>query len=215
MLDGAIRGGALSQDDIAALADLLAAFYRSAPRVQISGADYRRKMLQGIESNRSELARYCPTAMRPTIERVADAQARCLQKRAALFDRRAQEGDIVEGHGDLRPEHVFLGPPPQIIDCLEFEPEFRVVDVADDLALLAVECDLLGAVAVGAALFRIPAANDAPADLVAFYKSCRAALRARLAIWHLKDESVADRDAWRARASSYLALADRQALALQ
>ena len=145
--------------------------------------------------------------MRRQINGIADAQARYLVTRATTFDQRVEGGHILEGHGDLRPEHVFLGPPPQIIDCLEFEREFRILDLADDLALLAMECDRLGAFRIGEALFRIPAMAGAPADLIAFYKSYRAALRAKLAIWHLKDDSVTDHAAWIDRASDYMALA--------
>mgnify|MGYP006202207167 CR=1 FL=1 len=37
-------------------------------------------------------------------------------------------GRIVEGHGDLRPEHIYLGTPPAIIDRLEFSMELRTLD---------------------------------------------------------------------------------------
>lgn len=207
-LDHAIRAGSLLPHDVSDLVDLLDDFYRSAPRIAISGADYRRKIHDGIENNRVELARYCPSAMGPLIQRVSDAQARYIATHMETLDRRAEEENIVEGHGDLRPEHVFLGPPPQIIDCLEFNRDFRILDVADDLALLAMECEQLGTLEVGRAFFRMPEVRDTPPALITFYKSYRAALRAKLAIWHLKDGHVADRGVWEDRALRYLTLAE-------
>ena len=52
--------------------------------------------------------------------------AHCSSATATLFDERARAGRIVEGHGDLRPEHVCLEREPQIIDCLEFSRDFRI-----------------------------------------------------------------------------------------
>jgi aminoglycoside phosphotransferase family enzyme len=212
MLDESIRAGTLQPPEVRALAELLEGFYRSAPRVPITAADYRQRLLQGVQKNRAELTRYCPATMRLLIDRIADAQARYLLNQATTLDRRVEGGHILEGHGDLRPEHVFLGPPPQIIDCLEFEREFRILDLADDLALLAVECDRLGAFQVGAALSRISATTGASPALIAFYKSYRAAIRAKLAIWHLKDDAVTDHARWVTRTLDYLTLADRETL---
>jgi len=54
-------------------------------------------------------------------------------------------GRIVEGHGDLRPEHVCLVTPPQISDCLEFNRAMRIIDPYDEIGYLALECEVLGA----------------------------------------------------------------------
>jgi len=40
---------------------------------------------------------------------------------------------IVAGHGDLRPEHVCLLAQLVVIDCLEFNREFRILDTVDEL----------------------------------------------------------------------------------
>ena len=62
------------------------------------------------------------------------------EERDVLLGRLA-EGHVVEGHGDLRPEHVFLGEPPAVIDCLEFDRALRLLarrraEVYDDLVPL-------------------------------------------------------------------------------
>ena len=59
----------------------------------------------------------------------------------ALSERGAR---IVEGHGDLRAEHVYLGPPVAVIDCLEFDRELRLLDPAEEIALLTLEIEQLG-----------------------------------------------------------------------
>ena len=62
-----------------------------------------------------------------------------------LIKSRISRDLIVEGHGDLRPEHVCLTDPPQIIDCLEFNRAMRIIDPYDEVNYLGLECDMLGA----------------------------------------------------------------------
>ena len=52
---------------------------------------------------------------------------------------------IVDGHGDLRPEHIWLDDPIEIIDCLEFNARLRAVDPFDEIAFLSLKCERLGA----------------------------------------------------------------------
>ncbi len=50
--------------------------------------------------------------------------------------------------------------------------------------------------------------GDAPPDeLVHFYQSFRACVRAKIAIWHLKEPAVADPAKWTTQARDYLRLA--------
>jgi hypothetical protein len=51
-----------------------------------------------------------------------------------LLLRRLESARVVEGHGDLRPEHVCLGSTPRIIECLESRAELRLLDPSDKLA---------------------------------------------------------------------------------
>ena len=128
---------------------------------------------------------------------------------------RVRAGRVVEGHGDLRPEHVWLGEPPAIIDCLEFSAELRTLDTADELAFLALECERLGAPQLGRALLDAFAefTGDVPAPaLVDFYQAFRACVRANIAIRHLREARYRDDPKWPRRAREYLALARQKVL---
>jgi aminoglycoside phosphotransferase family enzyme len=74
--------------------------------------------------------------------------------RKDLLLRRLDSGRVVEGHGDLRPEHICLSSMPRIIDCLEFRADLRFVDPLDELAFLAMECERLGVRSVEPILLR-------------------------------------------------------------
>jgi aminoglycoside phosphotransferase family enzyme len=113
---------------------------------------------------------------------------------------------LIDGHGDLRPEHVWLGPRPVVIDCLEFDPELRRLDPAEEMAFLALECARLGASRVSEDLlqrYRVAMQDPVPEALVQFYLSQRAATRAKIAAWHLRDSRYRRRE-WLTRANSYL-----------
>jgi aminoglycoside phosphotransferase family enzyme len=139
-----------------------------------------------------------------------------LQHAPQLLEERAAGGRIVEGHGDLRPEHVCLTVPPVIFDCLEFNRDFRIVDPVDELAFLAMECERLGNTGVGPALLATYAqvtGDRPPPALVHFYQALRACLRAKLSIWHTHDLPPGAWGKWQELARAYLAIAQRRVTA--
>jgi aminoglycoside phosphotransferase family enzyme len=134
-----------------------------------------------------------------------------------VFDARVRARRIIEAHGDLRPEHICLTDPPVIIDCLEFNRNLRLLDPVDELSFLGLECERLGAPLVGATMLDLyrEATGDAPAEeLIAFYKSYRACLRAKIAAWHLRDSEIREPEKWPALARTYLELANAHAAGL-
>jgi aminoglycoside phosphotransferase family enzyme len=99
---------------------------------------------------------------------------------------------------------------PQIIDCLEFNVDFRTLDPVDELAFFAIECEALDAPEIGTIVFaryRTEAGDNPSPQLVEFYKCCRAALRSKLSVWHLREPQVRDPARWVKQARAYLDLA--------
>jgi aminoglycoside phosphotransferase family enzyme len=215
MLDQAIRRGTVTRQDVRRFALALADFYRRAEPVALDAALYRSRLEREIRANREGLSPSEYSMPGARVESVTAWQLAFLGREASLIDARVSQGRIVEGHGDLRPEHVCLGPEPLFIDCLEFNRDWRVLDPADELAYLAMECEYAGAPWIGEVVFetyREASGDDPPRPLIQFHKSCRAVLRAKLSAWHLKDHpDPADQGKWVARAQRYLELADRYA----
>ena len=210
MLDRMIGTGRIEEADVRPTALHLARFYVRAPAVERSSASYRKRLVEGTSADLRELCRREFQLPAERVQSLAAAQLDFLERRAALFDRRVGEGRIVEGHGDLRPEHVWLGEPPAIIDCLEFSSQLRWLDPADELAFLALECERLGRPIVGQWFFgayREVTGDEPPRELVRFHRSYRALRRARISIWHLEAPGIRDAEKWRERALRYLELA--------
>jgi aminoglycoside phosphotransferase family enzyme len=208
MLDARIAAGRVAPGDVDALAALLARFYASAPAATAATADrdeVLRRVRHELAIDREVLldARWAL----PDARAVLDALDAAVECHAALLRDRAARGRIVDGHGDLRPEHVCLVDPPVVIDCLEFNAALREVDPFDELAFLGLECAVAGAAWIGPRLVERCAqalGDRPPAALVALYTALRASLRARLAMAHLLDDRPRTPEVWPVRAAAYL-----------
>ena len=212
MLDYAIKNRSLHDDDIARIASHLAAFYGACEPASIDAAAYRTAFLGAIDRNQQILTRPEYRLPGQSIHDLCAAQRAVLQTRAALFDARIRAGKIVEGHGDMRPEHICLRPDIAVIDCLEFSRALRIVDPVDELAYLALECERLGTPNAGNLLlraYREKSGDRFEAGLVYFYQVFRALLRAGIAIRHVDEERYRHSAEWHRRATSYLQLAEK------
>lgn len=210
MLDRMIAAGLAASIDVDAIVEPLCRLYRAAPAAATSPDAYLRALAAAICATRDELRKPAYALPVDVIERAALIQLRMVDDGASLLGGRAASGRIVEGHGDLRPEHVCMTAPPRIIDCLEFSRELRSLDAVDELAYLALECERLGAPELRGRIFdayRRIGGDDPPASLIDFYQSYRASIRAKIAIWHLRDPALRRMPRWRLQALEYLQLA--------
>jgi aminoglycoside phosphotransferase family enzyme len=212
MLDGRLRRGTLEPRELTVLAVRLAEFYGNRPVEAITASEYRERLRQDVDANAVVLTELAFGFSARQVDELLAMQRAFLDRQACLFDQRAHDGRIVEGHGDLRPEHICLIDPPVVFDCLEFNRRLRIVDPLDELAFLAMECERLGAEFVGPELFRAYAMrchDTAPGALIDYYKCARACMRARLAILHTRELPRARWEKWQVLARDYLALAHR------
>lgn len=115
--------------------------------------------------------------------------SRYLGGRRKLIEARERDGWVRDGHGDLRCEHVFCLPDgPRFIDCLAFADHYRISDVLNDIAFLAMDLHrLVGPVAA----LRLLAAYDRytnerhPGSLAHHFVAYRASVRAKVAALRL------------------------------
>ena len=214
--DPSMLGQRMEADDINAtevtsLVQHLVTFYRSAASAPTTPPLYRRALLEILSVDGNELLRSEHQLDPDRVGKLLQDLRSAIECHPDLDDR---AGHVVEGHGDLRPEHVILGPRPLVIDRITFDRRLRLVDPLYDLALLSVECELFGAPGLGEDITRAyqQLADDAVREsTIHLYLSLRATTRARLSIAHLGD---GDRDApkWLDRTDRYLAIAEAHLL---
>ena len=207
-LEYAATHAGVEATDLAALIEKLARFYAATSRAPWDGPSYRHILAQRLEGYAAELTATDLPFDPGRIRRIVDAGLKFVREQPELLEARIAAGRVVDAHGDLRPEHVFLGPEPQIIDCLEFSADLRLLDTLEEIQFLALECERLGRSDIGRRieqLYRQRCSDDGAGVLAGFYRSQRAIVRALLCAWHLHDGlSVGVEQHWRERANWYL-----------
>jgi aminoglycoside phosphotransferase family enzyme/predicted kinase len=213
-LDALHAQGRLRPEHIERLAETLVNFYGAQPALTMAADTFRGRLTQHVQANLQKLLAAQHHLPQAAIRRAHAFQLQQLALCPELFDVRVRQGRIVDGHGDLRPEHICLTEPPAIFDCIEFNAEFRQNDVADELAFLAEECDVIGAGWAGRQLLESyqRRTGDRPAPVLwDFYRAYRACVRAKVAALRSEQKSQAAQEAALQEARERLNLADRYA----
>lgn len=207
-----LENGSLSGCDVEAVAAKLIDFFAKVERIEMLPHDYIKKFESAIDYNFSILLEgTCDTGRVRELEELRRRQISFLKCGKALLEGRVLDGKIVEGHGDLRPEHIYLlMPQPIIIDCIEFNRDLRLLDVADEFSFLQMMCASFGNEDAGRRIFdvyRMETGDRPHEDLLSFYAGFRAVTRARLALRHIQDIPDADPVKWQNKLQKFLELA--------
>lgn len=207
LLDRRILDGTATVGELDPVLDSLVRFYRTAAPLPATPDEHRRRLIRQVESDRHEMARR-EYGLDDDHRRITTVVLERIASDAELGTRAAR---LVDGHGDLRPEHIRPGPDPLVLDRLSFDPDLRRIDPPMDLALLAVECERLGAPGLGRhvlAGYRSRADDAVGEATLRLYQAVRAITRARLSIAHLDDHGGDhERRRWTARCEQYLRIA--------
>ena len=185
-LDAQLDRGDTGAEAIDRVARTLCRFYKaqsSTPAVAEAG--WPDRLQDGMTSNFEQTTDHVETFLsRPAYEALRDYTDRFFDQNAALLHRRRAGGLIVDGHGDLRLEHVHLTDDHVCIyDCIEFNDELRHLDIANDIAFLAMDLDLHGRPDLGNRLVAQVAETmgDPEIDqLIDFYKCYRTYVRGKV-----------------------------------
>lgn len=214
MLEEMILQHRIRADQLRRLSCTLSRFYKRARKIHWPAERWIAHWRQMIFDNRPLLLDHRFNLPKVRTLRIDRSLCRFLTERKQLIISRVLANAIVEGHGDLRPEHIWMGTTPAVIDCLEFNANLRVADPLDEIAYLSVECQRLGARAVGRDIEAMLARelHTGPlTELLAFYRCYRATLKARLMLAHLLEPHPRNPVVWRPLAETYLEIADTEA----
>lgn len=214
MLDRAIADGTVTASALAEVGAMLAAFYEKQQRFLMPARHYVDRLTRRTAE---EVEALLAPQLQMDESKVGAAMAAVRASLDSLqpeLARRAVEGCVRECHGDLRPEHICLQPL-CVIDSLEFSRELRILDPAEELAFLRLECLVAGAPEVGdqvVSAYQQRSGDSFSRCLLDCYQACRALTRAKIVAWHVLDPAVATLAPWIERAHGYVDIAERHAL---
>lgn len=210
-----IRKGHIDANVIIRIIKTLLPIYRSAPHdMRIASYGSLKNLSKNTDENfaqtRSMVGNTVTEEQFNAIRRATD---RFYEVYAPLFKKRVKEGRIREGHGDLRTANIFVTDKILIFDCIEFNERFRCLDVAEDIAFLAMDLDFLDHRLLSRRFvtwFAVASGDKELLKLLNFYKCYRAHVRGKVLSLSLDDEAIPEQEKSKSRtdALAYFHLAE-------
>lgn len=189
--------GELTPGHIDALARQIADFHGRTPVVAedhplCSAQAIVAPMRQNFEQIRPLLDNAADLQQLEALEAWTEANISRLQP---LLAQRATDGSIRECHGDIHLGNAtLLDGEVVLFDCIEFNEEFRLIDIASDAAFLAMDLEDRGLKALSrrfVSAWLEHSGDYAALELLNFYKAYRALVRAKVALFSLAHQSDA------------------------
>jgi aminoglycoside phosphotransferase family enzyme/predicted kinase len=186
-LDRLLTAGSVSVDDMETFGRTLADIHARLPAVDEARPWGRPAQVRAlIIGNLSECASYGMfTDAEAGLHALQATLARRLQDAQEWLATRRAAGRVRECHGDLHCRNIMrLGATLRAFDCVEFEPAFRWIDVADEIALLLADLEARGHPEQAHAFLHgyLSRGGDYHAcRLLDLYKAHRALVRAKVA----------------------------------
>src|SRR5215475_2621787 len=228
MLDRMVANDTVTEAVIDRVAARLCEFHRTASRdPEIARWGSLDEVRHNWEENFTQTEPFIGrTISAPDYEAIRSWAREEMETKAGLFDRRAREGRVVDGHGDVRCESVCVSPFTAredaicIYDCIEFNDRFRCGDVAGEAAFLAMDLDARGRPDLGYFFTEAYQRRTGDEDffaLLPFYRCYRAYVRGKALSFRLNESefSVEEREDAATWAKNFFDLARRYASRLK
>ncbi|HWA35651.1 MAG TPA: hypothetical protein VG737_16025 [Cyclobacteriaceae bacterium] len=185
-MDVLLRDGKVSEQQIKALARTIAAFHQKAEVVRRFDLACLNKEFNDLAGEKEFLAKALGKWSYAAIENAISFSEAYLSDNRTLLTTRLREGLFRDVHGDLHTRNIFLLKRPVLFDCIEFNDEYRRIDVLSEVAFLCMDLDASGYEAFSDSLlmhynhyFRAMR-NESERRLFLYYKCYRANVRAKV-----------------------------------
>lgn len=142
-MDILLKKNVVSSADIQNIAFQMAAFHQRTDKINPEKHPVNRihEKFADLKSVQYIIAEHIGEEDALFIDELVKFSSTFINKYARHFDERAERGYIVDGHGDLHSKNIFLLEAPVIFDCIEFNDDFRRLDVLNDIAFLCMDLD--------------------------------------------------------------------------
>ena len=184
-LEAHVEAGTATDADLAALGRLLASFHAqhrlgSRERAKVQAVTFAGVLAQNVRATRAFVPALFPARVHDDLER---ALAQRLRRDRGALRARLARGLAVDGHGDVRLEHVLKEDGRfSVIDCVEFTTVWRHIDPLADAAFLVMDLLAHGAHRLEHVFTQayLAAAGDSDLAILELFVAYRAHVRAKV-----------------------------------
>src|ERR1022692_71560 len=140
-MDLLLANGQVTEMDVRNLAEKIASFHNKANVIYAKDfLDVQQKF-----NDLKEEINYLHDSLNPgsaaIISHAIDMSNRFIDANRSLLAARLKSGFFRDCHGDLHSRNIFLLPSPQPFDCIEFNDDYRQIDVLNEIAFLCMDLD--------------------------------------------------------------------------
>lgn len=211
-MDVLLNEGKVEASDVDEIAVIVADFHAGIPIEQdpkYNSPEMVREHIEDLSSVRDVVEKAC--GMGEKVDFILGKSSEFLEKNDAFLRNRQAEGMVRECHGDLHSGNIFFGDKKYIFDCIEFNEDFRFIDVASEIAFMAMDLDAHGRKDLGEVFVKRYSGISHDLGLkklLDFYKCYRANVRAKVAALGFRQHTSEE---GKARIEKYLNLAEEYA----
>jgi len=186
-MDRLLKERQVDISDLDRLAEKIAAFHKHTRIIKnVFDTTGFQEIFADLLSEKDYIAQELGNAWAEKIIRCADQSNRSLNARRNYFNQRIITNFRRDCHGDLNASNIFLYDDPVVFDCIEFNKEYRHIDVLNEIAFLCVDLDFFGDHDMSDHFYHqylkaLGVENDVDSRrLFMYYKSYRANVRAKV-----------------------------------
>lgn len=182
--------------DIRNLAEKIAFFHKNTDIIYKKDFLDIQQKFNDLEAEKEFLSEELGISSSLIISRAVKTSGTFMKRNKDLLAARLNAGFFRDCHGDLHSRNIFLLPAPEPFDCIEFNDDFRQIDVLNEVAFLCMDLDAFGREDLSALFIDFynqffPALiTEEEQNLFIYYKSYRANVRAK--VNSLRARSAAD-----------------------
>lgn len=185
-MDVLLAKNEVNESDIKNLAENIADFHRKTEIIYKKNVLDIKEKFSALNEEKEFLTDHLEKNSSKVIECAIEFSTAFLIKNRTLLKTRLKEGFFRDCHGDLHTRNIFLLPEPQPFDCIEFNDDYRQIDVLNEVAFLCMDLDALGKTCLSTLFMEhynclLPTIRNKDENkLFLYYKAYRANVRAKV-----------------------------------
>ena len=214
-MDLLLLNNQVTHSDIKDLAKKIATFHKKADIIYQKDLMDIPLKFNDLENEKDFLKNLLNDHSEQIITRAVKVSTIFMQNNKILLADRQKKGFYRDCHGDLHSRNIFLLPDPQPFDCIEFNDDYREIDVLNEVAFLCMDLDAFNRQDLSSLFLDyynqlFNAMNNAEDyRLFIYYKSYRANIRAKVNSLRARTAATeADKKLCLAETDKYLKLLD-------